>query len=649
MAPLPVTLATTRPRAALQQESINENSDLLPAADVEIHKSAFALPGASLTFRDLGFSVTLPSGQKKTILEPCSGHLESGQLVALMGPSGCGKSTLLDMLAMKKTATYSGEVFVNGHPRDPRLFRRIAAYVPQEDVMPAHWRVREAIAFNAALKKQPGRDCPGMVDLLVEAFGLGAVAQTYIGGAKVRGISGGQRRRVTLARGVANQASLLFCDEPTSGLSATDAELCIKALRLIAKKLNVLVLVVIHQPRVEVASLFDKLVLLTSNPGRMTYFGSFDQAVHYLKVCGLNVPRHVNPTDFFLDHLTPGTPADASRALVDAFYRRQRPAIVQEVEQACREPGEKIEEMLRSGHANALRAQMSLHPLHQVISENPKPAPSGVTAVSARRYSVSFAAQCAALLRRKVTITLRNPMAVALPLGLPAIQGLVVGSMFQGIGQDPLLLSQFGFVFILLTLLALAGLQVVPILIEERIVMKYETSEALYSEGAAALASFCVDVPLAILGSMTQILLMFTFSGLSWSFFPTLFSWALLLFFVFDSLFAFIAALAGTTQEAQAYSVPFVSIFMLFNGFVISRVTAPWFLRWIFWVSPNFYAFQAIIVKMAPSFLDGQVQVQEYGFSGDENVVGIAFMVGFGFVLRCGQLVALKLCHNIQK
>jgi len=648
MASRPTTYSASRSRT-LTLESVTENSDLLPAADVEIDKSAFALPGASLTFRDLGFSVTLPSGETKTILEPCSGHLESGQLVALMGPSGCGKSTLLDMLAMKKTAAYTGEVLVNGHARDPRLFRRIAAYVPQEDVMPAHWSVREAIAFNAVLKKQPGRDSPGMVDLLVEAFGLGAVAQTYIGGAKVRGISGGQRRRVTLARGVANQASLLFCDEPTSGLSATDAELCVKALRVIAKKLNVLVIVVIHQPRVEVASLFDKLVLLTSNPGRMAYFGSFDRASRYLKACGHEIPRHVNPTDFFLDRLTPGTQTDASSELVDAFHRRQRPAIMEEVERACREQGETVEEMLRSAHAHALRAQMDLHPLREAIGEHPKLSPSEDLAAYANRYSVSFAVQCATLLRRKVAITLRNPLAIALPLGLPAFQGLVVGAMFQGIGKEPLLLSQFGFVFILLTLLCLAGLQVIPILIEERIVLKHETSEALYSEGAAALASFCVDVPLALLGSIVNVLIMFAFSGLSWSFFPTIFGWALMLFFVFDSLFAFIAALAGSQQEAQAYSVPFVSVFMIFNGFVISRVTAPWFLRWIFWVSPNFYAFQAITVKMAPFFADGPSQVKEYALSGDWNTVGIAFMIGFSFVLRSGQLVALKLCHNVQK
>merc|ERR1719221_2290630 len=145
--------------------------------------------------------------------------------------------------------------------------------------MPPHWTVREAVDFNARLKQPHASRAKRaeLVDTLMETFGLTVVADSFIGGEMVRGISGGQRRRVTLARGVAAQASLLFCDEPTSGLSATDAELCIKALHDIAKSVGVLILVVIHQPRPEVAQLFDTLVLLTSDPGRVCYMGPMGQ------------------------------------------------------------------------------------------------------------------------------------------------------------------------------------------------------------------------------------------------------------------------------------------------------------------------------------------------------------------------------------
>mmetsp|Transcript_114299 Transcript_114299/g.369563 ORF Transcript_114299/g.369563 Transcript_114299/m.369563 type:complete len:213 (+) Transcript_114299:1138-1776(+) len=95
---------------------------------------------------------------------------------------------------------------------------------------------------------------------------------------------------------------------------------------------------------------------------------------------------------------------------------------------------------------------------------------------------------------------------------LPVVFGTFVGAMSTGFGHQPLL-KQMGFVFILITVLGLGGMQLMPILIEERRFMKHETSEALYSEGASVLASFCVDVPLSSVGAALEILIMFSFAG----------------------------------------------------------------------------------------------------------------------------------------
>merc|ERR1719343_1301343 len=161
VAPVPIANAEEAMERGVVKRAVTH--DLMrqpPSAGERIDQSDAALPGASLTFKDLAFSTVLPTGESKVILEPCSGHFEPGQLVAIMGPSGCGKSTLPDMLAMKKTAPYSGQVFINGHERDSATFQRIAAYVGQEDRMPAHWKVREALEFSAALKRT-GRPLSG--------------------------------------------------------------------------------------------------------------------------------------------------------------------------------------------------------------------------------------------------------------------------------------------------------------------------------------------------------------------------------------------------------------------------------------------------------------------------------------------------------
>jgi len=597
-----------------------------PGKSTNIRKSAYALPEATLTFKDLAFSLppAQRGGQPRVVLEPCSGHFDAGQLVAIMGPSGCGKTTLLDMLSGKKTAKYSGEVLVNGRPRD-RLFRRIAAYVGQEDMMPTHWTVREAVKFNASLKRQPKRSHQGLegwIDVLLESFALSGVADTYIGGAEVRGISGGQKRRVTLARGVAAHASLLFCDEPTSGLSATDAELCVRALRTVAKRLGVTCMVVIHQPRHEVAALFDYLVLLTSGPGRMAYSGPMEQAQAYWKDRGHPVPLNVNPTDYFLDLLTPGTRLDRSDDFVTAFLEKQKPAIDTRVEAMRGVLGPTVKQMLLTDGESVL-----LGP-----------------------YAVPFSAQLRALLQRKLRITLRNPMALGLPLAIPVLQGLVVGYMFQGIGKSPELLRQIMFAFCLLTMLCLAGTMSLIVLITERSLMKFETSEALYCEGASALATFLIDVPLALLGALLNIFFMVSLANFEWDIFQVVMEWALLLFFVYDSLFAFIGAVAADTRQAQVIATPFISVFMLFNGFIVSKNDAPTELHWIFSISPNAYAMQSIVIRLAENFpAQGALLLQQFGYEGSDDERGLVVLVSMIVVLRVGQQLGLKFLNNMQR
>jgi len=606
-----------------------------PAADVPIEKSQSALQGASLTFKDLEFTASLPNGESKTILQPCSGHFEPGQLVAIMGPSGCGKSTLLDMLAMKKTSPYSGEVFVNGHARDPVLFRRIAAYVGQEYHMPAHWKVREALEFNANLKRQPNdrgssrNNVRDFIDNLLEAFGLSSVADTYIGGAQVRGISGGQRRRVTLARGVAAQASILFCDEPTSGLSATDAELCMKALRVIAKRLNVLVLVVIHQPRREVARLFDTLVLLTSNPGRMAYCGPMAQASSYMAACGYPIPVQANPTDLYLDLLTPGAESDASDALVAAFATRQKPQLGQVVEQACAVSGLTAKEMLMAAR------------------ELEGPAGKGARLGS---YAVPFYVQLRTLLLRKLHITLRNPAAMSMQIFMPTIMGVVLGTIFQGIGKTEFGIPQVSFIFILLTMLSLQSLPLMPALIEERAFMKHETSERLYKESAHILTTMFVTVPLSLIGAAIQTLIIYAFSGLPYEFLPTILGWTLLLFFMFDALFQFVAAVAPDGEQAMTMATPWLVVFMLFNGVVVTKATAPIFLHWVFEISPTSYALQAIVLRMTESSGgENNFYVKSMGFQSGQDMQGIAVILCMTILLRLLHVLALRFLNNIQK
>jgi hypothetical protein len=300
----------------------------------------------------------------------------------------------------------------------------------------------------------------------------------------------------------------------------------------------------------------------------------------------------------------------------------QKPALEKRVESARQTKGATVSEMLASGEVTRTYGP----------------------------HAVSFWTQLGALLRRKLRITLRSPIALGLPLVVPMVQGVIVGYMFEGIGEKGLL-RQVMFVFCLLTMLCLAGTMSLIVLITDRTLMKYETSEALYSEGAWSMCSFLVDVPLGLLGALLNVLIMVWFAQLESSLFIMVSKWSLLLFFVYDSLFAFIGAVASDTRQAQVIATPFVSIFMLFNGFVVSQKDAPATLHWIFHVSPNAYAMQAIVVHMAKDAgFQGQMFLEKLGYDKDmDEMQGLEALVVMIVVLRVLQQLGLRYLNNVQR
>jgi len=154
------------------------------------------------------------------------------------------------------------------------------------------------------------------------------------------------------------------------------------------------------------------------------------------------------------------------------------------------------------------------------------------------------------------------------------------------------------FVFILLTMLSLQSLPMMPVLIEERTFMKHETSERLYKESAHILTTMLVTVPLSLIGATIQTLIIYCFAELPYEFLPTILGWTLLLFFMFDALFQCVAAVAPDGEQAMTMATPWLVVFMLFNGLIVTKATAPVYLRWVFEISPTSYAMQSIFLTM---------------------------------------------------
>ncbi|RQO85365.1 hypothetical protein POPTR_001G255900v4 [Populus trichocarpa] len=248
-------------------------------------------------------TVVLPnfgSGPTRRLLKGLNGYAEPGKIMAIMGPSGSGKSTLLDALAgrLSGNVLMTGNVLLNGKKR--RLDYGGGAYVTQENTLLGTLTVRETLTYSAHLRL-PSSMAKAEIDDIVEGtimeMGLQECSDRLIGNWHLRGISGGEKKRLSIALETLIRPQLLFLDEPTSGLDSAAAFFVIQTLRNIAHDGRT-VISSVHQPSSEVFTLFDDLFLLSA--GEAVYFGEAKMAVEFFAEAGFPCPSRRNPSDHFL-------------------------------------------------------------------------------------------------------------------------------------------------------------------------------------------------------------------------------------------------------------------------------------------------------------------------------------------------------------
>ena len=560
----------------------------------------------------------------------CDTHKRRGP--SRRGPSGCGKTTLLDMLAAKKTSPYSGKVFLNGRPRD-RLFPRVTSYVPHQDVMPPYWTVAEAVEFNHRLRidahNMPDETRRTFCGELLALFGLLDVKDSIIGDERVRGISSGQRRRVTLARGYVGGAQIVFADEPTSGLSATDAETCMRAIAGTSRVRGVTFVVVIHQPRVEVAAMFDHLTLMTSHPGRVVYNGPFSEVKGYFTAAGCAPPPDTgNPADFYLDVITPGTRASKADEFVDRYLRGQK----EEVDAA-------VNAMIAAGGKSPLEVLEDTRVMRAKWFEE--------RTVKDSVYSVPWATQVTTLMRRRLALTLRDKTMLKTRMIVSLMQGTIVGVAFLDIGKK-LPVQQISFLFMLLQMGALSNMVVMPEMIAQRLVLKFENSDALYSIHAAVFVDTLVNNTLAIAGNFVTSIIMYSLSGLSWNTFDTLYFWSFMCFMTMTNFFKVIAAVAPSAQSALQTAMPGLMLFILFNNFFVNQATAPFFMKWALYVSPMAWGIEQIVMGIYGA---DPTLVTLYGYdaSSEHTIKALAVLITEICFFQLLSLACLRYFNNISR
>ncbi|KAJ3297942.1 hypothetical protein HK104_011342 [Borealophlyctis nickersoniae] len=255
----------------------------------------------------------LSERDRMVVLEGVQGVVKPGEVMAIMGASGAGKTTFLDILARRsKAGVVSGEILVNGKFISDQEFRSVVGFVDQEDTLMDTLTVYETILYSALLRLPRTMSLQAKRQRVHETMmelGILGIANRRIGKAGKRGISGGEKRRVSIACELVTSPSILFLDEPTSGLDSYNAYNVIESLVSLARNYQRTVIFTIHQPRSNIYALFDKLVLLAK--GKMVYSGPAQQAVidHFANL-GFVCPLGFNIADYLVDltmHVSEGS------------------------------------------------------------------------------------------------------------------------------------------------------------------------------------------------------------------------------------------------------------------------------------------------------------------------------------------------------
>ena len=247
------------------------------------------------------------AGSASVVGSQGSGGLKSPEsgLHALLGPSGAGKTTLLDILAGRSTVgKVTGDVCLNGQRVKPVVMRRLSGYVMQDDVLPGTSTVWEYMLFHANLrmpKHYSALERKQRAHEVIEQLGLGKVAHSFIGDDFWRGLSKGEKRRVSVGAELVTWPSVLFLDEPTTGLSTQSAKQVVDILAALGE-LRVTVVLSIHQPSTPIFNLMERLLLLSPD-GKMVYSGPSDAAIDFFAAAGhpIKSTSGLNVADHLLD------------------------------------------------------------------------------------------------------------------------------------------------------------------------------------------------------------------------------------------------------------------------------------------------------------------------------------------------------------
>lgn len=520
-----------------------------------------------IIFEDITYTVSLGfrKGQKE-ILHEVNGRLPAKQLIALMGPSGAGKSTLLNVLSGFRETGVNGAIYVNGRLRQLNSFRKNSAYITQEDRLEPLLTVIESMRVATHLKLPtsiPKYQKETIIENILTTLGLYEHLNTRAGR-----LSGGQKKRLSIALELVNNPTVMFLDEPTTGLDSSSCTQVVNLLKILARQGRTIVCTV-HQPSASLFQIFDQVYVLAR--GNCLYQGATRKLIPYLESMGLPCPMYHNPADYV-------------------------------IELACGEYGEdKLERLINGTHngrvlqwfenPKALKDAKGLRAMHPLEEKKKDDGYSGLQATPLTN-------QIKILLMRGFVISKRDQTLTYLRIAVNIVVGLMLGMVFLHSGEDgSRVLDNYNLLFAILMhhMMTTMMLTIVTFPMQMDILVK-EHFNRWYSLKAFYTSITIVDIPISILCCILFSVIIYLMSAQPMELprFGMFFTISLLISFIAQGMGLMIGAVLNVvngTFVGPTLAVPL----MMFAGFGVSLRDLPSYLKWGSYVSYLRYGLEGFV------------------------------------------------------
>ncbi|XP_076916108.1 ABC transporter G family member 31-like [Bidens hawaiensis] len=624
------------PKIEVRFEELNVEADVLLGSRALPTLFNYARDVIEHLFTSLG--IFRPRRHNLSILKDISGSIKPGRMTLLLGPPGSGKSTLLLALAGKLDPSLKkmGKITYNGHELNEFCVQRTSAYISQTDSHIAELTVRETLDFGARCegegfagnlmreltrleKENKIRPSPEIdafmkassvagkrhsisTDYILKVLGLDVCSDTIVGNDMLRGISGGQRKRVTTGEMVVGPRKTLFMDEISTGLDSSTTYQIVKCVKNFVHQMEATVLMALLQPAPETFDLFDDMILLSE--GHMVYEGPREEVLNFFASLGFQKPARKGTADF-LQEVT--SRKDQAQYWADSSKPYEYISV------------SKISEAYKnSTYGKLLESSLSV-PFDK--------SKSHVSALRKRRYGVSKWKLFRACFSREFVLIKRHRFLYIFKTIQVAFVGFVTCTLFIRTRLHPTDMMDgtlyLGCLFFALVHMMFNGFAELPLMIFRLPVFYKQRDNNFYPAWAWSVSSWILRVPYSFVEACVWSIIVYYSVGFS----PNVgrfFRYVFVLFLIHQmalGLFRTLAAVARNMMISNTFgSASLLAIFLL-GGFIMPKdMIKPWWI-WGYWVSPLSYAQSAIAVN---EFTSTRWQ---------KNLTGTNMTVGYG-VLR---------------